>query len=115
MKLTHEQGAASEQAALDYLLAAGCTLLERNWHCPFGEIDLIMQSGDTVLFVEVRYRRGSRFGGAAYSITPAKLAKLQKSAEHYLQQKRLAGRPCRIDAVLLEGRAAPVWLHNLTG
>mgnify|MGYP000895225557 FL=1 len=115
MKLTHEQGAASEQAALDYLLAAGCTLLARNWHCPFGEIDLIMQSGDTVLFVEVRYRRGSSFGGAAYSITPAKLAKLQKSAEHYLQQKRLTGRPCRIDAVLLEGSAAPVWLHNITG
>ena len=68
MKLTHEQGAASEQAALDHLLAAGCTLLERNWHCPFGEIDLIMQSGDTVLFVEVRYRRSSRFGGAGSAL-----------------------------------------------
>ena len=114
MKLTHEQGAASEQAALDYLLTAGCTLLERNWHCPFGEIDLIMQHGETLLFVEVKFRRSNAFGGAAYSITPAKLAKLQRSAEYYLQTQHI-NPPCRLDAVLLQGAQAPQWIQNISG
>ncbi len=115
MRLNHKQGAAGEDAALAFLQAQGCTLLARNWHCPFGEIDLIVKNGGTVLFVEVKYRRSSSFGGAAYSITPAKLAKLQRSAEHYLQQQRLNHAPCRLDAVLIEGANAPVWVQNITG
>ena len=106
-------GIAGEQAALDFLLQQGCTLIGRNWHCPFGEIDLIVRHGATLLFVEVKYRKNSRFGGAAYSITPAKLAKLQKSTEFYLQQHRLADTPCRLDAVLIEGSAAPQWIQNI--
>lgn len=115
MRLNHRQGAAGEDAALAFLQAQGCKLLARNWHCPFGEIDLIVKSGNTILFVEVKYRKSKGFGGAAYSITPAKLAKLQRSVEHYLQQQRLTNAPCRLDAVLIEGNAAPCWLQNITG
>ncbi|UOO82349.1 YraN family protein [Uruburuella testudinis] len=115
MRLNHQQGAAGEDAALHFLQAQGCKLLARNWHCPFGEIDLIVKSGNTILFVEVKYRKSKGFGGAAYSITPAKLAKLQRSVEHYLQQQHLTNTPCRLDAVLIEGDAAPHWLQNITG
>lgn len=115
MRLNHKQGAAGEDTALAFLQAQGCVLLARNWHCPFGEIDLIMKNGGTILFVEVKYRQHSSFGGVAYSITPAKLAKLQRSAEHYLQQQRLNHMPCRLDAVLIKGDNVPVWLQNITG
>ncbi|ASP16525.1 YraN family protein [Neisseria sp. 23W00296] len=115
MRLNHPQGQAAEDAALAFLQRQGCRLVERNRHCPHGEIDLIMESGGVLLFVEVKYRKSAAFGGAAHSITPSKLVKLQKSAELYLQQHPKRGRACRIDAVLIEGNAAPVWLQNITG
>ncbi|MDO5639634.1 MAG: YraN family protein [Neisseria sp.] len=115
MRLNHKQGAAGEDEALVFLQAQGCKLLARNWHCPFGEIDLIVKSGHTILFVEVKYRKSKSFGGAAYSITPAKLAKLQRSVEQYLQQHHLNNTACRIDAVLIEGNETPHWLQNITG
>ena len=90
-------------------------IIARNWHCPFGEIDLIAEQSGTLLFVEVKYRRSTAFGGTAYSITPSKLAKLQKSAEYYLQQHRKGRTDCRLDAVLIEGGNPPVWLQNITG
>ena len=115
MRLNHKEGAAAEDAALAFLQGQGCKLVARNWHCPFGEIDLIVKNGNTILFVEVKYRKSSRFGGAAGSITPAKLAKLQRNAEHYLQQHRLNHAPCRLDAVLIEGGHKPEWVQNITG
>lgn len=114
MRLNHPQGVAAEETAWQWLKQHGCRLLARNWHCPFGEIDLIVLHGKVLVFVEVRYRKNQRFGGANYSINAAKLAKLQRSAECYLQQHptRCA---CRIDAVLIHGQQAPQWLHNITG
>ncbi|WP_274572661.1 YraN family protein [Neisseria leonii] len=114
MRLNHPQGEAAEAAALAFLTGQGCTPVARNWHCTHGEIDLIVRHGKMLVFVEVRYRKTAAFGGAAHSITPAKLGKLQKSAEAYLQQHRIQT-PCRIDAVLIEGGAAPQWLQNITG
>ncbi|MDO4998332.1 MAG: YraN family protein [Neisseria sp.] len=114
MRLNHPQGIAAENRALAFLEAQGCRLHERNWHCPFGEIDLIVQQGKTLIFVEVKYRKNNNFGGAAYSISPSKLAKMSRSAEHYLQSKKL-NLDCRLDAVLIEGDGEPVWLHNITG
>ncbi|ASK27519.1 YraN family protein [Neisseria chenwenguii] len=115
MRLNHAQGAAGEDAALAFLESEGCRLLARNWHCAFGEIDLIVENDGMILFVEVKYRKNSRFGGAAYSISPSKLLKLQRSVEYYLQRHGLGGKPCRLDAVLIEGNAAPVWVQNITG
>lgn len=114
MKPNHPTGTAAEQRALTFLQQQGCVLIARNWHCAYGEIDLIMQLNDTLLFVEVKYRKNQQFGGAAYSITPHKLAKLQRSIEQYLQQHSL-NCPCRLDAVLIEGDHSPIWLNNITG
>lgn len=57
MRLNHKQGTAGEDAALAFLQSQGCTLLARNWHCAYGEIDLIVKNGGMILFVEVKYRK----------------------------------------------------------
>ena len=57
MRLNHKQGVAGEDAALAFLLSQGCKLIARNWHCAYGEIDLIVKNGNMILFVEVKYRK----------------------------------------------------------
>ena len=71
-----------------------------NWRCRFGEIDLILNEGGTLVFVEVRLRTRSTFGGAAASIDARKQRKLLSAAQLYLADR--AQRPCRFDVVLLE-------------
>ncbi|MDO4433829.1 MAG: YraN family protein [Alysiella sp.] len=115
MKLNHTTGQAAENVALAFLQAQGCILLARNWHCAYGEIDLIMRSGSLLLFIEVKYRKNTAFGGVAYSIGASKLAKLQRSIEHYLQTHHLHKQACRLDAVLIQGQNPPQWIQNLTG
>ena len=121
-------GAAAEDLALSYLQAKGLTLIERNFRVrggTGGEIDLVMQDGATLVFVEVRARsegaQAGRFGGAVASLTAGKLSRLQRAVEHYLA--RVSGTRqlplCRVDAVLMDGDAtgtsAPQWLKNILG
>ena len=95
-------GTETEGIAAAFLEKRGLRLLERNYRCRGGEIDLIMEDGGTLVFVEVRLRRNESFGGAAASITAHKQDKLLHAAQHYLQ--RLASQPpCRFDAVLSDG------------
>lgn len=115
MKLNHAVGQEAEDRALAFLLQQGCELVARNWHCVYGEIDLIVKQKQQWVFVEVKYRKNTQFGGAAYSITPKKLAKLQRSLMLYLQQNQLNNVACRLDAVLLQGNAEPQWIQNITG
>ena len=100
---TKQSGDSAERVAENYLGGQGLTLVARNYRCRYGEIDLVMQEQDTLVFVEVRLRqtRGERdFGGAAASIGPRKQARIIASAQHYLAgMKQLP--PCRFDAVLL--------------
>jgi putative endonuclease len=95
------KGAEAEQAAADYLVGQGLKLVTRNFHCRGGEIDLVMQEGRTLVFVEVRARARADFGGAAESITPAKQGRIILAARHYLAQHKVDA-PCRFDAVLLQ-------------
>lgn len=81
-----EQGANAESACSKYLQANKLKLLTRNYRTRYGEIDLIMLDGNTLVFVEVRYRKNDRFGGGLASVTTAKQLKLRKAAEQYLQQ-----------------------------
>jgi len=105
-----KRGEGAEQAALDYLLAAGLTLVARNWRCRRGEIDLILREGATLVFVEVRQRASQSFGGAAASIGAAKQGRLIAAAQTYLQT--LPSIPvCRFDAVCFEGEQID-WLKN---
>jgi len=108
-----KRGAAAEQRAAEYLQRQGLKLLQRNYRCRYGEIDLVMQEGSTVVFVEVRQRSSSDYGGAAASIAAAKQARLVTTARHYLAALRSMP-PCRFDALLLQGGedARIEWLKN---
>jgi putative endonuclease len=78
-------GNFGEQAAAAYLIKRGYRLLARKWRCPTGEIDLLMHDGATLVFVEVRTRRGDRLGMAEESVGRAKQAKLIALAYAYLE------------------------------
>jgi len=106
------RGEAAENLAAAFLLRAGLTLVERNFHCRFGEIDVIARDGATLVFVEVRMRTSERFGGAAGSITAAKRARLLRTARLYLGS--VARVPaCRFDALLVNGNDNSIeWLKN---
>jgi putative endonuclease len=97
-----ETGALGEALALRHLQAQGMQCRERNWHCAGGEIDLVMQDGDTVVFVEVKARVDCGFGSPEEAVTQAKQRRLVTSAETYLQQAGLEQVDFRIDVVALE-------------
>ncbi|HQR10821.1 MAG TPA: YraN family protein [Casimicrobiaceae bacterium] len=95
-------GARAERLAAEFLAARGLAIIERNFRTRRGEIDLIARDGETLVFVEVRFRRNADYGGAAASITHAKGRRLIAAANVYLA--RLGHEPpCRFDAVLLDG------------
>jgi len=96
-------GLEAEKLAATFLANNGLKLVTQNYHCRFGEIDLIMQDVKTLVFVEVRLRSNSQFGSAASSITPQKPQKLILTAQHYLQQhvKNQSETACRFDAILM--------------
>jgi putative endonuclease len=110
---TAASGAAAEDAALAHLRVAGLQLLARNARYPFGELDLVMRDGATVVFVEVRCRRNSeRFGGAFASVTPAKRRKLARAAQAWLGAHRAhAKSPCRFDVVAVAAGDECEWLR----
>ncbi|WP_432240246.1 YraN family protein [Herbaspirillum robiniae] len=103
-------GDAAEDAALAHLRRHGLELVERNFRCKGGEIDLIMRDGASLVFVEVRARAGRAYGGAAASVTPAKQRRLIVAAQTFLQ--RYGSPPaCRFDVVGFDG-AGLEWLRN---
>jgi putative endonuclease len=95
-------GRRGEALAAAKLAALGYTIVARNYRCVHGEVDLIARAGDTWVFVEVRTRRGDRFGSPEESITPRKRAHLIAAAQYYLQANELADVPWRIDAVVVD-------------
>ena len=87
LKAEHlQQGEAAEQACCKYLKSQGLKLVEKNFSCRSGEIDIIMLDKTTLVFVEVRFRRNNTFGGGLESVTQSKQRKLRDTAELYLQQ-----------------------------
>lgn len=104
-------GEAAEQRACRFLQSQGLRLVERNYRCRHGEIDLVMREGGELVFVEVRYRRDARFGGAAASVDAGKRARLIAAGLHYLQSKA-PGANARFDVIALEGGRQPHWIRN---
>lgn len=101
------QGQAGEDLACQHLQQKGLTLVERNYRCARGEIDLIMRDGKALVFVEVRRRRNADFGGAAASVDARKQAKLIATALHYLQQQPHLGKlAARFDVVAITGNTS---------
>lgn len=96
-------GQQYEQLGADYLQRQGLQLLQCNYQCKAGEIDLIMRDGSTLVFVEVKYRASTAFGGAAAAVTFSKQQKLLRASRWYLQQQRQSDQPCRLDVLAIEG------------
>jgi len=87
-----------------HLRAHGLSTLARNFHCRLGEIDLIMRDGETIVFVEVRYRKNNHFGSAIESVTHNKQLKICRAAGIFLSRRPgLASLPCRFDVIGISG------------
>lgn len=95
-------GQQAEDSACRYLKMQGLSLIERNYSCTHGEIDLIMKDNSTTVFIEVRFRRDTRFGSGAESVDYRKQKKLLSTAAHYLQKNPKAAKgACRFDVISL--------------
>lgn len=111
MASTRLTGKKAEDIACSFLQRNGMSLIQRNYQCRFGEIDLIMQDTDTIVFVEVRYRSSSTFGSAAESVDSNKQRKLVFTANHYLQCHTIT-QPTRFDVIALSPDKQPEWICN---
>lgn len=96
-------GSRAERLALKYLKKRGLTLHTQNFHCRYGEIDLIMWDADYLVFVEVRHRKNQQYGGALASVDQRKQGKLRRTAEHYLVHSKNTDCPCRFDILCVNG------------
>lgn len=108
-----QRGNAAEAHAERHLIARGLCSVMRNYRCAAGELDLVMRDGDTLVFVEVRARRDTRYGGAAASVDTRKQHRIVLAAQHYLQRQRLYDKvPCRFDVVCVTGDERVQWIRN---
>ena len=95
-----KQGERWERTAESFLAQRGLRTLERNFHCRFGEIDIIMNDGDFLVFVEVKYRRRDLHGAGAEHVDARKQRRIESTAAYYLARNpRQASRPCHFDVV----------------
>lgn len=100
-----DAGDRGEQQALIYLQEQGLSLQLRNYRCTAGEIDLIMLQQQTLVLIEVRYRRDQEYGGAAASVTITKQQKIIRAAQHLLQtQPKYRRYPVRFDLIAIDGK-----------
>jgi putative endonuclease len=102
MNRRKQTGRQGEEIAADYLTDRGYKILQRNWCCSTGELDIVAEDSDTLVFVEVRTRRGERFGTAEESITSTKQARLVELAQTYLQEVTPPHQSWRIDVVAVQ-------------
>ena len=111
-------GKVAEDVASTYLINQGLTFVTKNFHSRQGEIDLIMRDQSTLVFIEVKYRKNSNFGGAIAAIPYSKQQKIHKCASFYLHSAGLNeyNTPCRFDVMTLQGdltaQLAITWLKN---
>lgn len=96
-------GDNAESAACNYLVAQGLKLLARNFRCRGGEIDLVMQHHDSLVFVEVRYRKRTDYGHAAETVTRTKQQRVIRCAQFYMSRHGGWNMAARFDVVSIEG------------
>lgn len=109
-------GTAAERMAARHLERAGFQIVEANWRCAIGELDLVALDGRTVVFVEVKSSRGRGHGAPEEMVTARKQRRLTLLARRYLQARRWQGRPARFDVVAVDWDAAgEAHLRHLRG
>jgi putative endonuclease len=92
-------GAYGETLAMRHLVAQGMVLLDRNWRCEAGEIDLVLRDGDVLVICEVKTRSSVRYGTPHEAVTDIKLARLRRLATRWVEERGVAVRDIRIDMV----------------
>lgn len=95
-------GCAGEEAAIRYLQAQGYRILERNYRCRYGEVDLIARDGAVLAFIEVKTRRSHAFGSPALAVTLRKQRHIIKVSQLYLARQGETRQVCRFDVVTVE-------------
>lgn len=104
-------GSWYESVAAEYLTKQGMVILEQNYHIRQGEIDLIGQEGDCLVFVEVKYRRNKESGDPAEAVTLEKQQRIRRTAQYYLYRHGCGDVPCRFDVVSILGREVS-WIKD---
>lgn len=102
-------GRGGEWLAATWLRLKGYRLLDRNWRGGGGELDLVMERGGAVVFVEVKTRSGSDFGGAAAAVRETKQRAIRRASAAYLSRRGLWDRPTRFDVVAIHRTTSPPW------
>ncbi|MBN9231803.1 MAG: YraN family protein [Legionella sp.] len=111
------QGQAAERQALGYLQRQGLKLVTQNYHCRLGEIDLIMLDKNYLVFIEVRARKSSNYGGGLTSVTSIKQKKILKTAQYYLLNHADANKHAlRFDVLSMDGLQQQIhWIKDAFG
>ena len=112
MTRTQALGSSGEDLAVNHLVAQGCTILDRNWRCSLGEIDIVARDGRTTVVVEVKTRSGSGYGHPLEAITPVKLARLRRLAAAWCEAHEGVER-LRIDAIAVLADREGVTLEHV--
>jgi putative endonuclease len=108
-------GKRGEEIAAAHLSGAGYRIIERNYRCLFGEIDIVAEEGETLVFVEVKSRRTAAYGDPQLAVGLEKQKKISRIALHYLAERRWRHRPARFDVVavkLLPGQVQIELIRN---
>ncbi len=100
---SREKGLYYEKLAEQHLILHGLIAIERNYLCKYGELDLIMRDGQTLVFVEVKFRKNTQRGGANYALSTQKQQRLRRTISHYLANKKIVNQTMRIDYVAITG------------
>ncbi len=111
-----EDGVFAEKTACNFLENKNLKLVQKNYRTPYGEIDAIMLDQDSLVFVEVRFRKSIKYGTPAETVNLQKQRKLRASAAHFLQKhQKFSNFPCRFDIVALTGdpgTGTVDWIQN---
>lgn len=99
MRTNHEIGQQYEQMAAEYLRGLGYEILEQNYRCRQGEVDIIAADGDCIVFCEVKYRKNVNCGSPGEAVTVEKQRKISRTALYYLYQKNMTEQACRFDVI----------------
>lgn len=107
-----QQGWHYEELGLRFLLDQGLVFIARNYRCKWGELDLLMEEGGTLIVVEVRYRKNDVFGSALESVTSKKQARIVATTKHYIMTHNI-NQPIRFDVLAITGDdTRPNWIQN---
>ena len=106
-------GRYGEERACDYLASLGYSIIERNWRCQIGEIDIIARDRDSFVFVEVKTRTADGFGHPFEAITQTKAARLRRLVANWCQTRQVSGIKVRLDAISVLVRSGRVNIEHL--